>query len=107
MNLGCKTALLLVFLFSWLSTIGQEADSTRVFSNAIPKNNLDSISIEHPSISSQMDGIISKGTNGKFQLKDLEEARKSDSLWLKELSKSADWFTEMYAEVQILMRIKR
>ena len=100
MNLGCKTALPLVFLFSWLSTLAQEADSTRVSSNQIPQNNLDSISVEHPSISSQMDGIISKGTNGKFQLKDLEEARKSDSLWLKELSKSANWFAEMYAEVQ-------
>ena len=102
MNLGCKTTLPLVFLFSWLSTIAQEADTTRISSNTIPQNGLDSIALDNTSIASQMEGVISKGTDGKFQLNDLEEARKSDSLWLKELSKSADWFTEMYTEVQSL-----
>nr|WP_298996127.1 lytic transglycosylase domain-containing protein [uncultured Allomuricauda sp.] len=100
MNLECKATLSLVFLFSWVFITAQEADSTRISSSTSPQIIVDSISIDDSSISSQMDGIISKGTNGKFELKDLEEARKSDSLWLKELSKSADWFTEMYAEVQ-------
>ena len=100
MNFVCKANVLLVFLFSWVFCIAQEADSTRISPSATSQIAVDSISIDDSSISSQMDGIISKGNNGKFQLKDLEEARKSDSLWLKELSKSADWFTEMYAEVQ-------
>ncbi|PRX56918.1 lytic transglycosylase domain-containing protein [Flagellimonas meridianipacifica] len=100
MNLGCKATLPLVFLFSWVTSTAQEADSTQISSSTTPQIVVDSISLDDSSISSQMNGIISKGTNGKFQLKDLEAARKSDSLWLKELSKSADWFTEMYAEVQ-------
>ncbi len=102
MCLRGKTILPLVFLFSWLSLPAQEADSTRISASTTLQSPLDSTSLDNPSISSQMNGILSKGTDGKFQLKDLEETRKSDSLWMKELSKSADWFTAMYAEVQNL-----
>lgn len=38
----------------------------------------------------------------KIHLKDLEDAKKYDSLWLKELHKSTEWFTEMHTEVQNL-----
>ncbi|AWX44523.1 Membrane-bound lytic murein transglycosylase D [Flagellimonas maritima] len=52
---------------------------------------------------SQIEGnrlIITENQKGEFQLKDLEEARKYDSLWLKELHASAQLFSEMALEIQ-------
>ncbi|RUA16818.1 MAG: lytic transglycosylase [Flavobacteriia bacterium] len=43
---------------------------------------------------------LEKEENGKFQLQDLEEARRYDSLWLKELHSSADLFSDMLLEIQ-------
>nr|WP_240740239.1 LysM peptidoglycan-binding domain-containing protein [Allomuricauda hymeniacidonis] len=53
--------------------------------------------------STKIDGEIPltfTGKSSEFQLKDLEVASKYDSLWLTELHKSAEWFTEMQDEVQ-------
>ena len=38
--------------------------------------------------------------DGKFKLRDLEEAWRYDSLWLKELHSNADLFSDMLLEVQ-------
>ncbi len=88
--------------------MAQEADSTQVSEHKIPSSGIDSISqttaqpLETSEVSPQIDGLLSKNKEGRFQLKDIEEARNYDSLWLKELAKSADWFTEMYDQVQNL-----
>ncbi|WP_127023322.1 LysM peptidoglycan-binding domain-containing protein [Flagellimonas beolgyonensis] len=39
-------------------------------------------------------------TNGNFELADLEEARRYDSLWLKELHSNAELFSDMVLEIQ-------
>ena len=100
MNLGFKTTLQLVLFLSCVFSIAQEKDSVGVSSPKIPIQITDSTTLDDSSVSNQIDALISKNNQGRFQLKDNEEARRYDSLWLKELSKSANWFTEMYAEIQ-------
>jgi len=43
---------------------------------------------------------LEKKESGKFQLQDLEAARKYDSLWLKELHSSANLFSDMLLEIE-------
>ncbi len=43
---------------------------------------------------------LTKTESGTYQLQDLEEARKYDSLWLKELYNNADLFSDMLLEIQ-------
>ena len=100
MNLGFKTTIQLVLLISCAFTMGQEKDSIATSSPKIPIKLADSIALDDSSVAAQMDAVISKNSDGRYQLKDLEKARQYDSLWLKELSKSAEWFAEMYTEVQ-------
>lgn len=100
MNSRFKAALRLILSFSCAFNLAQEADSTRISSSEIVKIHADSSSIDNTSISNQMEGILSKSNDGSFHLKDSEEVERYDSLWLRELAKSADWFTEMYDEIQ-------
>ncbi|MEM9077472.1 MAG: LysM peptidoglycan-binding domain-containing protein [Bacteroidota bacterium] len=100
MNLGFKTALRLILLFCCAAVTAQEADTVRISATEIPSKIIDSVVLDESSIAPQMQGVLSKNNDGQYQLKDSDEARKYDSLWLKELAKSADWFTEMYTEVQ-------
>ncbi|MCB0372605.1 MAG: LysM peptidoglycan-binding domain-containing protein [Muricauda sp.] len=53
--------------------------------------------------SEKIDGepvVLEPKEKGKIQLQDLEEARRYDSLWLKELHANASLFSEMLLEIQ-------
>ena len=114
MNQSVRTTLQLTMLFFGPFLIAQQSDSlaltpsntqelvilaVQTDSAKTEKTNITEIDIS----STKIDGEIPLTFNGKdseFQLKDLEEASKYDSLWLTELHKSAEWFTEMQDEVQ-------
>jgi len=73
------------------STSIQSSDSLSVASKT---------SIKFDSIQINGQQIIKSDKDNKFYLKDLQEARSYDSLWLKELHESAQLFSEMLIEVQ-------
>ncbi|MEX0315946.1 MAG: LysM peptidoglycan-binding domain-containing protein [Allomuricauda sp.] len=111
MNQKFKIAVLANMLFSASFLFAQQADSTVVHQQEERKavtveTNKDSLSaqpvLELKANPNQIDGqqIIVSDKDNKFQLKDLQEARKYDSLWLKELHSSAQLFSEMLLEVQ-------
>ncbi|WP_417935788.1 LysM peptidoglycan-binding domain-containing protein [Flagellimonas allohymeniacidonis] len=109
-----RTTLYIAMLFVGPFLTAQQSDSLALTSSrtkelAIPAMRTDSTEIEQVDISesntssTKIDGEIPltfTGKSSEFQLKDLEVASKYDSLWLTELHKSAEWFTEMQDEVQ-------
>ena len=104
MNQSVRTTLQLTMLFFGPFLIAQQSDSLALTPSntqelVIPAVQTDSAKTEKTNIteidisSTKIDGEIPltfKGNNGEFQLKDLEEASKYDSLWLTELHKSAE-----------------
>jgi len=54
-------------------------------------------------VANKIDGqliALDVAKEGKFELRDLEEARKYDSLWLKELHTNAELFSDMLLEIE-------
>ncbi len=113
MNQKCKTAVWAALLFSTFlfaqekdSITSKQANSTEVL---IPSEENDSsatnqvqplnLKAEQNSIDGQVAGEV-LSLSDKVHLQDLEEARKYDSLWLRELHESAQLFSEMLLEVQ-------
>ncbi|MEM6866383.1 MAG: hypothetical protein AAF575_14435, partial [Bacteroidota bacterium] len=112
MNSKIKTIIGSVFVFTAPILVAQKTDSTRIAEPevlSLPAVNTDSIGqIQDVSrVSSQLNELVTEREKAEFELKDLEETRTYDSLWLKELSKSADWFAEMYMEVQNETDVKK
>lgn len=112
MNSKIKTIIRSVFVFTAPILVAQKTDSTRIAEPevlSLPAVNTDSIGqIQDVSrVSSQLNELVTEREKAEFELKDLEEIRTYDSLWLKELSKSADWFAEMYMEVQNETDVKK
>ncbi|MEP3384069.1 MAG: transglycosylase SLT domain-containing protein, partial [Flavobacteriaceae bacterium] len=95
MNQKLKNALLIVLCLSTSLHFSQEIDSigaeqpTQALNHKVLDNKIEGNQI-----------VISKEKSGTDQLVDMEEARKYDSLWLKELHNSAQLFSEMLLEVQ-------
>ncbi len=84
---------------------GQEADATTTTSTEIEtadttqtKAALKPLPIKK--IDGLVDETLERTKDGKFELFDDEEAKRYDSLWLKELHRSAALFDDMYEEVQ-------
>ncbi|MGX1928057.1 LysM peptidoglycan-binding domain-containing protein [Flagellimonas sp. 2504JD4-2] len=111
MNQKFKIALSATLLFSASFLSAQEVDSTVVNQNGETKTlplvtDKDSVSVlpitDLKIQPNQIDGqqIVKSDKDNKFHLKDLQEARNYDSLWLKELHASAQLFSEMLLEVQ-------
>ncbi|MEM9648809.1 MAG: LysM peptidoglycan-binding domain-containing protein [Bacteroidota bacterium] len=113
MNQIIKTAACAALLFSAPLTHGQEQDSVGVSPSKIATKRIEASTQVSDSSTSKMvdlnipkktiDGnTVSLGSIGDkgFLLKDMEEARNYDSLWLKELHQSAQLFSEMLLEVQ-------
>nr|WP_299486998.1 lytic transglycosylase domain-containing protein [uncultured Allomuricauda sp.] len=111
MNQKFKIAFSATLLFSASLLCAQEADSLIVNQQEAKKElpadfNKDSLSIQSIGnlkiTSDQIDGqpIVKADKDNKFNLRDLQEARNYDSLWLKELHASAQLFSEMLLEVQ-------
>lgn len=102
MNQKLKIAVCAALLSAAPFMVAQQVDST-------PPAEQDSVLLsveETPAIQMsdmKIDGefvALEKKENGKFQLQDLEEARKYDSLWLRELHSSASLFSDMLLEVE-------
>ncbi|WP_073178923.1 LysM peptidoglycan-binding domain-containing protein [Flagellimonas flava] len=113
MNQIIKTAACAALLFSAPLMYGQEQDSVGVNQPKIATKGIEATTQISDSSTSKMvdlkipkktiDGnAVSLGSAGDkgFLLKDMEEARNYDSLWLKELHQSAQLFSEMLLEVQ-------
>lgn len=111
MNQKFKIAFSATLLFSASLLCAQEADSLIVNQQEAKKElpsdvNKDSLSIQSIGnlkiTSDEIDGrpIVKVDKDNKFNLRDLQEARNYDSLWLKELHASAQLFSEMLLEVQ-------
>ncbi|SNY95011.1 membrane-bound lytic murein transglycosylase D [Flagellimonas pacifica] len=111
MNQKFKIALSATLLFSASIIYSQEADSTVVNQQEV-KNTLNSAAnkdslLPQPVIDLKIDQkkidgqhIVKADKDNNYHLKDLQEARNYDSLWLKELHSSAQLFSEMLIEVQ-------
>ncbi|UII81579.1 lytic transglycosylase domain-containing protein [Flagellimonas sp. CMM7] len=114
MNQIFKIAVSTALLFSASSLFAQEIDSTgtkqtnstEVLSQTLQE---DSVSVQPVKplnlkiAEDKIDGntmAVSVGEDSKTKLMDLEEARRYDSLWLKELHDSAQLFSELLLEVQ-------
>ncbi|WP_420603514.1 LysM peptidoglycan-binding domain-containing protein [Flagellimonas sp.] len=111
MNQKLKIAVSATLLFSASILRAQEVDSTAVNQQEVKKaltsaEAKDSVStqpvIDLKISEENIDGqyIVKADKDNKFHLKDLQEARNYDSLWLKELHASAQLFSEMLLEVQ-------
>lgn len=92
MNQKFKIAVSTAILFSTVLLQAQEADTL----SKEPTKELDLKASE------QIDGKLVLEPDGEkgFMLKDMQEARNYDSLWLRELHQSAQLFSEMLIEVQ-------
>ncbi len=113
MNQIIKTAACAALLFSAPLMYGQEQDSVGVSQPKIATKGIEATTQISDSSTTKMvdlnipkntiDGnTVSLGSVGDkgYLLKDMEEARNYDSLWLKELHQSAQLFSEMLLEVQ-------
>lgn len=111
MNQKLKIALSATLLVSASVLYAQDADTPVVNQQeaekkllvASDKDSLSTQPIGNLGISpDQIDGqhIVKADKDNKFHLRDLQEARNYDSLWLKELHASAQLFSEMLLEVQ-------
>lgn len=113
MNQNCKTAVWAALLFSTF-LFAQEKDSitskqtspTEILvpsaeNDSVTTNQVQALNLkaEQNSIDGQIVGEA-LGASDEVRLQDMEEARKYDSLWLRELHKSAQLFSEMLLEVQ-------
>lgn len=95
MNHKSNITVLMVFCLSTGFLFSQEKDSIGATPPVKPIN----IEVEQPEIKDDpMVNVAREARNG--MLEDLEEARKYDSLWLRELHASAQLFSEMLLEVQ-------
>ena len=102
MNQKLKIAVCTALFSAASSAFAQEVDS-------IPAALMDTLlqNEELPAMKmadlKKIDGefvALEKEENGTFQLQDLEEARRYDSLWLKELHSNAALFSDMLLEIQ-------
>ncbi len=114
MNQIFKIAVSTALLFSASSLFAQEMDSTGTKQTnskevLLESSEEDSVSVQPIKplnlkiAEDKIDGntiAISVGDDSKTKLMDLEEARRYDSLWLKELHDSAQLFSELLLEVQ-------
>ncbi len=114
MNQKFKIAAFVVLLFSASSLFAQQIDSTSTKqANStevlLQSSQEDSVSVQPIKplkvniAEDKIDGnynALSVGEDSKTKLMDLEEARRYDSLWLKELHDSAQLFSELLIEVQ-------
>lgn len=114
MNQKFKIAAWAALLFSTTSLFAQEIDSTgtkQANSTEVLLQSLqeDSVSVQPIKplkvniAEDKIDGntiALSVGEDSKTKLMDLEEARRYDSLWLKELHDNAQLFSELLIEVQ-------
>lgn len=114
MNQIFKIAVSTALLFSASPLFAQEIDSTGTKQTnstevLLQSSQEDSVSVQPIKplnlkiAEEKIDGntiAISVGEDSKTKLMDLEEARRYDSLWLKELHDSAQLFSELLLEVQ-------
>lgn len=114
MNQKLKIAAWTALFFSTSLLFSQEIDSTGTKQTKptevlLQSSQEDSVSLQPIKplnlkiAEDKIDGntiAISVGDDSKTKLMDLEEARRYDSLWLKELHNSAQLFSEMLIEVQ-------
>ncbi|PWL39860.1 lytic transglycosylase [Flagellimonas aquimarina] len=114
MNQIFKIAVSTAFLFSASSLFAQEIDSAgtkqtnskEVLSQTLQEDSVSVQPIKPLNLKvaeEKIDGntiAVSVGDDNKTKLMDLEEARRYDSLWLKELHDSAQLFSELLLEVQ-------
>lgn len=114
MNQKFKIAGFVALLFSAPSLFAQEIDSTSTKQASstevlLRSSQEDSVSVQPIKplniniTKDKIDGntiALSVGEDSKTKLMDLEEARRYDSLWLKELHDSAQLFSELLIEVQ-------
>ncbi len=102
MNQKLKIVAWAVFSFSTSLLFSQEVETIGIEQtdslSKQPIQTLDLKATENPIDGKQVLQVVS--SEDKNQLKDLEEARRYDSLWLKELHSSAQLFSEMLLEVQ-------
>ncbi len=101
MNPKLNFAILASVLFSASVLQAQEVNTSAIHN----ERNNDSLKTKVLDLKinpDQIDGqqIIQADGGNKFQLKDLQQARNYDSLWLKELHASAQLFSEMLLEVE-------
>ncbi|WP_242527890.1 LysM peptidoglycan-binding domain-containing protein [Allomuricauda sp. CAU 1633] len=102
MNPKLNTAVCAALVFVASMVTAQEIDSIQLAvqdSTLIQSDETQEISITNVSI----DGkpmVLEADKNGEFQLLDLEEAHRYDSLWLKELHGSAQLFSDMLLEIE-------
>ncbi|WP_420401428.1 LysM peptidoglycan-binding domain-containing protein [Flagellimonas sp.] len=110
MNQVFRKAVVVALIFSAPLMNAQEAKSTETAQTDSGEQNTQiTDSVSTPNASSfeikntekPIDGVQVIETNGekKYVLKDREEARKYDSLWLRELYKSAQLFSELELEI--------
>ena len=97
MNQKFKSAAVAAILSFTVFLQAQETNS----SPEVDSLTTDSIKTLNLKASKPIDGnlVLETGDKG-FLLKDMEEARNYDSLWLRELHQSAQLFSEMLLEVQ-------
>lgn len=113
MNQKCKTAVWAALLFSALlfaqekdSIASKEINTDEILVPSTEKDSVIANQIQPLSLKAEQNSIDGQvveealGSSDKIQLQDLEAARKYDSLWLRELHKSAQLFSEMLLEVQ-------
>lgn len=99
-----KICLLLQCAFL-TQVVGQEIDATKTSPVEVKETDTTQTPAAiTPLEIKKIDGIDGQGltttNDGNFELFDLEEAKRYDSLWLKELHKTAAMYDAMYEEVQ-------
>jgi len=102
MNQRFKIAVLAATLSATLFSSAQEQDSSRIAekdSTLLQEDEKGTIAVSTIKIDGQLMALETH-EDGKFKLRDLEEAWRYDSLWLNELHSNADLFSDMLLEIQ-------
>ena len=102
MNQKLYKAVCAALLFATPLVTAQEIDSIQLAdqdSTLLQAGETQELSISAANIDGTPIGLDAD-IKGKFQLMDLEEAQKYDSLWLKELHSSAQLFSDMLLEIE-------
>ncbi|MDF0714793.1 LysM peptidoglycan-binding domain-containing protein [Muricauda sp. 334s03] len=102
MNQKIKIAVFAAILSSAPYLIAQQSDAAPIKekdSALLQEAEKATISVSNIKIDGQLMALETQG-DGKFKLRDLEEAWRYDSLWLNELHSNADLFSDMLLEIQ-------
>ena len=102
MSQKLKTAVFAVILSAAPCVFAQQTDATQNTekdSTLLQEEEKAAIAVSKIKIDGQLMALETH-EDGKFRLRDLEEAWRYDSLWLKELHSNADLFSDMLLEIQ-------